>query len=299
MALPQVTIYTDGGCRPNPGPGGWGAVILRSGRKKPEELKGGEAGTTNNRMELTAALEALRSLGEPHRVELVTDSEYLRSGITEWLPRWVASGWRTADKRPVKNRDLWEALAAELERHQVAWRWTRGHSGQRWNERADQLATEALPRPPLPVEDAGAVHVFAAAARSGKAEVGGWGVVLRFGDRQRTLSGRVPGASANRMHLQAAVAGLGTLRRAVRVHLYTTSDYLKDGATAWVAGWRARGWTTREGKPVSHRDLWQALSRLAERHQVHWHVAAREDRCEELEEAKRLATAAVKREGEA
>jgi ribonuclease HI len=178
----------------------------------------------------------------------------------------------------------------------VDWRWTRGHSGDRWNERADQLASQAMPRPPLPVEDAGAVHLFAAAAQSGKAAAGGWGVVLHFEDSQRALSGQTPGASANRMHLQAAVAGLESLKRPMRVHLYTTSDYLKDGATAWVAGWRSRGWTTREGKPVSHRDLWQALSRLAERHQVHWHVASREQLPVELEQAKRLATAAAKGE---
>lgn len=297
MALPTITIYSDGGCRPNPGPGGWGAVILRPGAE-PEELQGSAPDTTNNRMELTAALEALRSLGGPHQVELVTDSEYLKKGVTEWMPRWLASSWKTAGKRPVKNRDLWEALADELERHRVEWRWTRGHSGDRWNERADALATAAMPRPPLPVEDAAAVHLFAAAAQSGKAGAGGWGVVLLFRDSERTLSGRVAGASANRMHLQAAVAGLEALKRPARVHVYTTSDYLKDGATAWVAGWRARGWTTREGKPVSHRDLWQALSRLAERHQVHWHVVDRDERPAEHEQAKRLATAAAKGESD-
>jgi len=290
--LPRVTIYTDGGCRPNPGPGGWGAVLLFADDTT-RELSGGEAAATNNRMEIRAAIEALDALEGPHLVELYTDSTYLRSGITKWLPKWQADGWRTSSKAAVKNRDLWEELAAALEEHQVSWHWTKGHAGDRWNERADQLASAAMPRPPLPVDDKGAVHLFAAVAYSGKKKAGSWAVLLLFGENEKHLSGREAGTSANRMHLMAAVSGLDELSRPVRVHLYTASDYLKDGATAWVAGWKSRGWKTRDGKPVSHQDLWQRLDALTGRHRVEWHVIEGKMPPEEMEHAKHLAREAL------
>ena len=140
--MKDVEAYTDGACRGNPGPGGWG-VVLKSGTRV-KELSGGEPATTNNRMELTAAIQALAALKERCRVALYTDSTYVRSGITEWLPTWRARGWRTADRKPVKNQDLWEALAAQAERHEVQWHWVRGHSGHPENERADELANVGL-----------------------------------------------------------------------------------------------------------------------------------------------------------
>jgi ribonuclease HI len=138
----SVEAFTDGACRGNPGPGGWGVVLRAGGRVK--ELSGGDPATTNNRMELRAAIEALTALKKPCRVDLYTDSVYVRSGITEWLPAWRARGWKTADKKPVKNKDLWEALAAAAERHEVSWHWVKGHAGHPENERADELANEGL-----------------------------------------------------------------------------------------------------------------------------------------------------------
>jgi ribonuclease HI len=133
-----VEIHTDGACSGNPGPGGW-AAILRW-RDQERELSGGEHLTTNNRMELTAAIAALEALKRPMRVHLYTDSQYLRQGITEWLRGWKARGWLTADKKPVKNQDLWERLDAANARHAVEWRWLKGHAGHELNERADELA---------------------------------------------------------------------------------------------------------------------------------------------------------------
>lgn len=135
---PQVTIYTDGACSGNPGPGGWGAVLIYGAKEK--ELYGGEAATTNNRMELLAAIKALEALTKPCRVELHTDSQYVRNGILTWIHGWKARGWRTADKSPVKNEDLWRALDAARLRHEVDWRWVKGHAGDPNNERADSLA---------------------------------------------------------------------------------------------------------------------------------------------------------------
>ncbi|REH36962.1 ribonuclease HI [Paraperlucidibaca baekdonensis] len=138
----EVVIYTDGACRGNPGPGGWGA-LLRSGVHE-KSISGYEPATTNNRMELTAALMALRALKSPSRVVLWTDSEYLRKGMSEWLPGWQARGWKTAAKQPVKNADIWQALIVAAEPHVVDWRWVKGHAGDPGNEAVDKLATEAI-----------------------------------------------------------------------------------------------------------------------------------------------------------
>ena len=136
--LPEVEIFTDGACKGNPGPGGWGA-ILRSGGKE-RELSGGEAPTTNNRMELMAAIEALKALKKPCRVQLWTDSNYVRDGITKWIHGWLRNGWRTSDKKPVKNAELWQALLDAAEPHRIEWHWVKGHTGHPENERADALA---------------------------------------------------------------------------------------------------------------------------------------------------------------
>jgi ribonuclease HI len=138
----RVTIYTDGACSGNPGPGGWGVLLLYGGRER--ELSGGEALTTNNRMELTAAIMALEGLTRPCTVDLFTDSQYVRDGITKWLQNWQRRGWRTADKKPVKNEDLWRRLDAARQRHQVVWHWVRGHADNPLNHRVDALAVAAM-----------------------------------------------------------------------------------------------------------------------------------------------------------
>lgn len=141
-AKTPVVIYTDGACSGNPGPGGWGAILIYAGHRK--EISEGEAETTNNRMELMAAIRALEALKMPSRVELHTDSSYLKDGITSWINRWKTNGWRTANKKPVKNVELWQRLDEAQERHQIDWRWVRGHTGDKENERADELAREAV-----------------------------------------------------------------------------------------------------------------------------------------------------------
>jgi ribonuclease HI len=142
VSVVKVTAFTDGACRGNPGPGGWGVILIWGGHEK--ELCGGERDTTNNRMELMGAIMALESLTRPCEVELFTDSKYVQTGITEWVAGWKKRGWLTADKKPVKNEDLWRRLDAARQRHTVQWRWVKGHSGHDLNERADRLANKGL-----------------------------------------------------------------------------------------------------------------------------------------------------------
>ncbi len=142
---PVGKIFTDGACSGNPGPGGWGAILRYGSSEK--ELSGGEPETTNNRMEMLAAIHALEALTRPMTVALYTDSNYLRDGITKWIHQWKANGWRTAAKKPVKNQDLWERLDTAMKRHRVEWHWVRGHDGHPENERADKLARDAVRRP--------------------------------------------------------------------------------------------------------------------------------------------------------
>jgi ribonuclease HI len=142
-AGPNVEIFTDGACSGNPGPGGW-AAVLRSDRHE-RELSGGEAATTNNRMELMAAIKALEALKQPSAVTLCTDSRYVMDGITKWMKNWKKNGWKTADKKPVKNVELWRALDEAAQRHRISWRWVEGHAGHPENERCDRLAREAIP----------------------------------------------------------------------------------------------------------------------------------------------------------
>ena len=152
--MKHVEIFTDGACSGNPGPGGWGAILRHGNTEK--ELSGGEAETTNNRMELMAAISALEALKRPSRVDLHTDSQYLRGGITSWIKGWKRNGWRTSDRKPVKNVDLWERLDSLIEVHEVRWHWVKGHAGAEHNERADELARTGMapfkpkpkPRPP-------------------------------------------------------------------------------------------------------------------------------------------------------
>ena len=139
--LPLVEIFTDGACRGNPGPGGWAALLRMGGKEK--ELGGGEPLTTNNRMELLAAIRALEALKRPCRVQLHTDSQYVRDGITRWIHNWRQNGWRTSDKKPVKNAELWQELLEATKRHRIAWHWVKGHSGDPDNERVDALARAA------------------------------------------------------------------------------------------------------------------------------------------------------------
>lgn len=286
--LPEITVYTDGGADPNPGPGGWGVVLIHSASGKASELKGGEPRTTNNRMELTAAIRALEALKRRCRVRLFTDSQYLRKGITEWLPGWVRRGWKRKDGE-LQNEDLWRRLAELIVEHDIRWDWVKGHAGNRWNERADQLATLAIreqqaaggtPKTLKPAERPDA-EVFLRVSASGKG--GGWAALVRHEGSETVISGGGKRLSSNQLDLIAAAEALDRLPPGISVAVYTLSDYLRNGATGWIQGWKRRNWMTQEGKPVLHRDLWERLDAALTRRRVSWPVVKKDAKLAELE----------------
>ena len=276
---PTVTIYTDGGSEPNPGPGGWGALLIAENETE-REISGAAAQTTNNRMELTAAIEALRALTQPCTVTLHTDSLYLRNGITRWLPAWIARGWRRKDGQPVQNDDLWRTLNAETQRHTITWQWVKGHAGNEYNERVDRLATTArraltgddpAPSAPDPASDfAPEYEIALRVSVAGKAC--GWAarVVTTTTDAMITHTGRESATTSNRLVLVAAREALHETPPGAAVRVYCPDDYLFRGMTEWVTGWQRRGWRTASGSAVKHQDAWQALVAEADRHHVEW-----------------------------
>ncbi|HEX7185869.1 MAG TPA: ribonuclease HI [Thermoanaerobaculia bacterium] len=298
-ALPQVTIYTDGGADPNPGTGGWAAILIDDASGKTKELKGGEPRTTNNRMELTAAIRALETLKQPCRVRMLTDSQYLRKGITQWLPGWIARGWRRKEGE-LQNEDLWRRLSELIGRHEIRWDWVKGHAGDRWNERADELATLAIreqrgPAAAAPGPAAAGVpdaEVFLRISCAGRK--GGWAALVRYAGEEKVLSGRCAGVSPNQVDLISAIEALRSLPRGISVAVHTASDYLRNGATSWLVSWKRRGWKTQEGNPVLNRDLWEKLEAEMALRRVDWpSVKGRE-----LPEMETLAAAAREARGE-
>jgi len=275
---PTVTIYTDGGADPNPGPGGWAALLLwRNG--KVDGISGAERDTTNNRMELTAAIEALRALEQPSKVTLRTDSRYLQQGISAWLPNWVKRGWRKADKRPVLNEDLWRALHAEAQRHEIKWQWVKGHAGEAYNEQVDEMVRDArrlllremrreqpsAGAPALPPVD---IEIALRLAALGYRKPTGWAAQL--GEGGATLSGALPPGSGNSAILTAALAALRGTPPGASVRVYCKDAYLLDGMTKWTASWQRNDWRTVDGKSVKYRWLWEDLLAESARRTVEW-----------------------------
>jgi ribonuclease HI len=286
-----VQIYTDGSCSPNPGPGGWAAVLLFNQGEKTIELKGAEQQSTNNRMELTAALRALESLDGENDVEILTDSKYLQRGIVEWMKKWKKNGWVTTEGNSVKNRDLWQSFSVQLERHKITWTWIKGHNKNSWNERADELATIArhsLGESTVTVNPSG-VHLYPGVTWKHSIASGAWAVVLNYGNHYKCIGGAKSETTANRLYLHAVISGILCLKRTVPVYIHTRSGYLRDGLEVWLDGWRKRDWCTREGTVVSNVELWHQLSKLKEKYSIKIISISPEKPPCHLQEAKELA----------
>ncbi len=271
------TIYTDGGCNPNPGPGGWAALIITHDDQE-RVLSGSDPDTTNNRMELTAALQALQALDGSSEVNLYTDSLYLRRGVTEWLTTWQRRSWKKQDGKTVLNRDLWEALARYLQKHQVTWHWVKGHANNPYNERVDRLASAAIPRVAQETSS-GATRVYLRVSCVG--QQGGWAARIVEGDQRRELSGRANATTSNRLELIAVLAILETILPDQPVEVHAASDYLYKGMTLWLPDWQKRRWRTSKGGPVKNADLWQELVRLNRQSTITWLWTRRDDQADE------------------
>lgn len=286
--LPEITIYTDGSCSPNPGEGGW-AVAFIAPDNTSETLHGGEKQTTNNRMELTAALKALQHLTTSHDITLHTDSRYLKDGITEWLENWRKRDWTTITGEDVANRDLWQQLSEEIKRHKISWQWVKGHADNEWNILVDKLAGSVRQRPNLPLNDREAVHIFLSITWRQKFGAGAWAGVMQYRDTYKVVGGFRAEGSGNSLHIFSAIEALRNLKRPLAIHLYTTSGYLKDGATNWMPQWRRRDWLTREGLEVSNRQDWQDLADLLHYIPVKFHQIDKENPPCHILEAKEIA----------
>lgn len=310
---PAVTAYTDGGCDPNPGPGGWAALL-----RFPEHevaLDGNDPQATNNQMELEAAIAALIYLAGRYGacvVDLYTDSTYLRQGIDEWIEGWFVRGWKTKGGQAVKNQALWRRLYDLAHVHQVHWHWVKGHAGDPFNERVDLLAGQARRRlfgmapgqagapapfsPPEPTDERPCppAELSIGASCQGSAGAGAWAAVLRVGGECRVLSDWEAETTSNLLLLQAAIAGLESLGEPCPVTVYTDSDYVGRGASQWVWEWQRRQWTTKTGRPVKNREHWEALLAAARRHQVTWQVVRGEPLPADLVQAKEAAAHAAR-----
>lgn len=268
--MPRITIYTDGGANPNPGPGGWGAILIdEKGREK--ELSGGADDTTNNQMELTAVIEALNALKQPCTVDLYVDSQYVKNGITSWMKSWIRKGWRTSSGSRVKNQPLWEALHEATQRHEIQWHWVKGHAGDTYNERVDQLATEARPGYQKPSLSEDRLAVFMRVAVPKPDGPGGWAIRIWDGHKAVDHSGRLPSvSSANALELLTAFQIFKTIPKDAAVQIFCPSDYLYKGITQWIHGWKKRGWKTASGTGVKNADSWRAIDNAIRDRQVEW-----------------------------
>jgi len=303
-----LAIYTDGGCDPNPGPGGWGAVLVWGDRH--HEMTGGELQTTNNRMEMTAAIEALRTLKRPCHIHIHTDSQYLRRGITQWVEAWKANDWRKRDGSPVQNADLWRALDELVAPHDIDWRWLKGHAGDPLNDRADRLATLARrqvvrkaakkgkpKQPATSSTGSGMVSVHCCGSSIGSPGPGGYAAIID--DPQgapRELSGGLPRTSNNVMELTAAIAALESLEPRSKVKVHSLSMYLVQGANEWLPAWIENGWRKKDKKPVQNRALWERLASAMDRLQVAFTGADRSNPA--AQRVRRLARAEAKRQAD-
>lgn len=264
--LPYLEIYTDGGCDPNPGPGGWAAILIFPGKNAEKELSGWEILTTNNRMELTAAIEALKTLKQPCRIELYTDSDYLKRGITEWISKWKQQNWMRKDGE-IPNSDLWQELDALCKQHEINWQWVKGHAGNKYNERADELASAAMPRAEQKINPAAnRIYLRVSDEEVRRTCSRGWAAcIVRDGDEEY-LSGGHPAASPNHFALFAVLEVLNQFQDERPIQFFIPNKFLYDGITGWVNGWRDGGWV----KPENFRAEWKALDKLDRSREIEW-----------------------------
>ena len=245
-------------------------------------------------MELTGAIEALKALKRPSEVDFYVDSQYVRRGITEWIEGWAEKKWKRKDGSPVPNADLWQQLWPLTKQHNINWIWVRGHTGNVHNERVDRLARAArlAITPKIEISD-DVPKLYLRSSCRGNPGPGGWGIVQEFEGESLQFSGNVASTTNNRMEVTAAIEALALLPPGTPAQLYTTSDYLYQGVTKWIHGWRKRDWKKRGGQPVANGDLWQILDERMRDYELQW-VNAKGKEMEGLDIAGKLAIEAAK-----
>lgn len=290
-ARARIVFYTDGSCAPtNPGPGGWAYLPVVDGVPS-EVVNGSEPRSTNNRMELTAAIEALKTCPDGESVDLFTDSEYVRLGITQWMDAWIRNGWTRRKRGPVLNKDLWVELHEQNSRLRVDWHWVKAHAGDSFNEVVDQAARNAAMSAgsrdggstlsfgnleSVAEETSPNVDYFITAATSGENR-GAWAFVRVVDDDEDTSYDVLDRSSANRSLLIGAIELMRSLTVGESVRVATDSEYLYKGVTQWIEAWRQRGWRKSDDKPVANKDLWIEIHALLDDVTIDWRLERRAD----------------------
>jgi len=292
---PRVIVYSDGGADPNPGPGGWGVVLLaeRDGKMHTKELSGGVGQTTNNRMELTAAIQALQALKESCEVEFHTDSQYLKKGITEWMAKWLLTDFKRGE---IQNADLWKQLNVEVARHKIEWHWVKGHAGNTYNERADALASAKIRAQKGSNHSAEPPPYNAYLRVSCSGKVGAWAALITEANgEERLLTGGENPTTANRLDLLGAVAALEAVPIGQAARLYTGNSYLHSGLTLWMPGWKKSRWIKKTGGEVQHRELWERADALMHARKIEWVLFAEDSRPAQIDAMEDALRQAVER----
>lgn len=264
--LSHIEIYTDGGCDPNPGPGGWAAILVDTKTAREKEISGSELQTTNNRMELTAAIQALKALKHRCQIDFYTDSQYVQKGITQWIEKWIAKNWERKSS-PIENVDLWQELHQLCQQHEIQWHWVKGHAGHNYNERADRLASAAIPRVES-TADPQAVQIYLRLSdeKVHRASPRGWAAaVVRDGDEQ-ILSGGHPDISPNHFGLFAVLEVLNQVKDERPLQVFLTHKFVYDGVIGWVTNWREGGWV----KPEKFKPEWKKLDQINRQRKITW-----------------------------
>lgn len=266
----QITLYTDGACSGNPGPGGFAAILVAQDQNgkvlREKEIVGSEAFTTNNRMELMAVIAGLKALNQPAIVKIVSDSQYVIHTITK--------NWKRK-----KNNDLWQELDALISQHTVEWKYVKGHSGHEYNERCDKLAVaqiESLRNTNTSTDIAIAgVHVYIGIKYVNNSKIGGWATIIESNSKKTELSGYLTNTSLKQLEMVALLAALEIINSPSRVFIYTDSEYLKKGTSVWLKGWKRNNWITSEGSPVRYKEQWKRLDALIQAHDLNWQEVER------------------------
>jgi len=287
----RVDVYTDGAAVPNPGQGGWAAILrteLSSGEIVEKEISGCVSSTTNNRMELMAAIKALNALKKPCNVILYSDSMYLCNGVSKWLSEWKSRNWQSMSGKEIENSDLWNQLDTLQELHNVEWQWIKGHSDNLFNQRADKLARSVIQPQELPLKTEEGYHLYLRVTCV--TGIGGWGVLLQNKTEFLEYGGWIKDTTANQLEISAAISGIKKTPEGARIFLYTHNNYIYSAIVNDIIQWRKNNWLTSANKPVKNRDLWEKLLKVQQNRIIFWNLLFRGDnRFQESKKAHEIA----------